>query len=148
MKWIVHNYSDTEECDDLYKAVKDNGHDLTIMDRNSLDWAPNGINEGDCVLFQGSIQMARHLRKVLPQSCYPIAFFNESGFDCDHYYEAVKGLLFNDKHVFTTVECLRNNVFSFYKDFAKEALIYIRPDRGDKPFTGQLLDLKIGRAHV
>lgn len=142
-RWIVENFTDSEDYNDLIKAIRDSGRDCYVIGRrNNFDFDPKGYVENECVLFQGSIQMTRHCRKVLPKGCYPIAFCTEPNYLCSKYYPLVKELLFNDHHEFTTVAGLKADMFRFYREFGKEALIYIRPNRGDKPFTGQLLDMQ------
>lgn len=143
MRWIVENFTDSEDYNELIRCIKELGHDCYVIGRrNNFDFNPSGYKENDCVLFQGSIQMTRHCRKVLPAGCYPIAFCTEPNYLCAKYYPLVKDFLFNDKHEFTTVAELKKDMFRFYQTFGKEAMIYIRPDRGDKPFTGQLLDMQ------
>jgi hypothetical protein len=61
---------------------------------------------------------------------------------CSRYYPHFQKFLFNDKHVFTTVAGLKHNKWWFYSAFGKEAVIYVRPDVGDKSFSGKLLDLQ------
>ena len=143
MKWIIENFTDSEDYNDLIKAVKDQGHDCYVIGRrNNFDFNPEGYQENDCVLFQGSIQMTRHIRTRLPRGCYPIAFCTEENFLCSKYYPYVGQFLFNDRHAITTVAELKADPFTYYSRFGKEAMIYIRPDRGDKPFSGQLLDMQ------
>ncbi len=142
-RYIVENFTDSEDYNELIKAITDAGHECYVIGRrNNFDFKPDRYQENDFVMFQGSIQMTRHCRQVLPKGCRPIAFCTEENFLCSKYYPIVKEFLFNDKHRLVTVSELKANMFDFYKEFGKEALIYIRPDRGDKPFTGQLLDLQ------
>lgn len=142
-RWIIENFTDSEDYNELIRCVKTLGHDCYVIGRcNNFDFNPSGYQENDCVLFQGSIQMTRHCRKVLPKGCYPIAFCTEPNYLCSGYYPKFQEFLFNDRHRFMTVAELKSNMFNVYKEFGKEALIYIRPDRGDKPFAGQLLDIQ------
>lgn len=142
-RWLVENFTDSEDYNDLIKAVQDQDHDCYVIGRrNNFDFNPSGYKENDCVLFQGSIQMTRHVRTRLPKGCFPIAFCTEENFLCTKYFPFVKQFLFNDRYVILTVKELKERMFDIYREFGKEALIYIRPDRGDKPFTGQLLDLQ------
>lgn len=142
-RWIIENFTDSEDYNELIRCVKELEHDCYVIGRrNNFDFDPSGYQENDCVLFQGSIQMTRHCRKVLPQGCYPIAFCTEPNYLCTAYYPKFQSLLFNDRHKIMTVSELKMNMFAVYKEFGKEARIYIRPDRGDKPFTGQLLDIQ------
>lgn len=142
-RWIVENFTDSEDYKNLIDAIRVTGRDCYVIGRrNNFDFKPDNYAENDCVMFQGSIQMTRHCKKVLPKGCRPIAFCTEENFLCSTYYPRVKEFLFNDKHKIVPVSELRSNMFAFYQEFGKEAMIYIRPDRGDKPFVGQLLDMQ------
>jgi hypothetical protein len=142
-RWIIENFTDSEDYNDLIQAVKDWGYDCYVIGRrNNFDFNPSGFKENDCVLFQGSIQMTRHVRNKLPKGCFPIAFCTEENYLCSKYYPIFKDDLFNDKYDIVPVAELKANKFDYYSKFGKEAMIYIRPDRGDKPFAGQLLDLQ------
>jgi hypothetical protein len=142
-RWVVENFTDSEDYKNLVDAIQNAGHDCYVIGRrNNFDFNPSGYQENDCVMFQGSIQMTRHCKKVLPKGCRPIAFCTEPNFLCSTYYPRVQEFLFNDKHKIVLVSELKAHMFDFYKEFGKEAMIYIRPDRGDKPFVGQLLDMQ------
>jgi len=143
VKWIIENFTDSEDYNNLIKAVTDSGRECYVIGkRNNFDFDPKGYNENDCVIFQGSIQMTRHVKSKLPKGCFPVAYCTEDNYLCSNYYPKLTPFLFNDKHEIVSVEKLKEQKFDFYRKFGKEALIYIRPDRGDKPFVGQLLDLQ------
>ena len=142
-KWAVENFTDSEDYRDLISAVQESGRDCQVIDRrNNFDFDPSPYKENDCVLFQGSIQMTRHVRNKLPKGCRPIAYCTEKNYDCGIYFQLFNGLLFNDKYTIMNVSDLKDEKFETYAEFGKEALIFIRPTRGDKPFSGQLLDLQ------
>jgi len=139
----VENFTNSDDYKNLIEAVRKTERDCYVIDKhNNFDFDPSRYRENECIMFQGSIQMARHCRKVLPKGCFPIAFCTEENFLCSTYYPYVQEFLFNNKHRFVTISELKANMFGFYKEFGKEALVYIRPDRGDKPFVGQLLDIQ------
>lgn len=143
MKWIIENFTDSSDYRDLIDAARESGRDCFVIDkRNHFDFDPSGFKENECVLFQGSIQMTKNVRSRLPKGCYPIAYSNWKKYLCSSYYPALKYLLFNDKHEFTTLKNLKENKFYFYQKFGKEALIFVRPDSGEKTFQAQLLDLQ------
>jgi hypothetical protein len=142
-KWIIENFTDSEDYRDLISAVKESGRYCFAIDkRNHFDFDPSGFNENDCVIVQGSIQMTKHINEKLPKGCFPVAYSNWNNYLCSTYYPEFKTLLFNDFNEFTTLKNLKENRFHFYEKFGKEALIFIRPDSGEKTFQAQLLDLQ------
>jgi hypothetical protein len=142
-KWIVENFTDSQDYRDLVNAIKNSGRECFVIGKhNHFDFNPEGYQENDCVIVRGSIQMTKHIGTRLPKGCFPIAYSSWDKYLCSAYYPKLNKYLFNDKHEFTTVKNLRENKFDYYQKFGKDALIFIRPDSGEKTFTGQLLDLQ------
>ena len=142
-KWIIENFTDSEDYRDLIQAAKDSGREVFAIDkRNHSDFDPSFFSLGDCVIFQGSIQMTRNVRERLPANCFPISYNTWSNFMCSVYYPRLNNYLFNDKHEFIKLKDLQVNKWAYYEKFGKDAMIFVRPDGGDKSFTGQLVDLQ------
>lgn len=141
--WIVENFTDSEDYRDLVKAVKDSGRECFVIGRhNHFDFDPSGFSAGDCVVVQGSIQMTKNIKNRLPYGCFPVAYNSWNNYLCSAYYPTLKEFLFNDRHEFMTLGALKENKFEIYRKYGKDALIFVRPDSGEKSFSGQLLDLQ------
>ena len=93
-----------------------------------------------CVIFAGSIELTEIIKKELPH-CYPVAYCTKANYFCSKYYSYFGKLLFNDKYFLISLKELVRNKFFYWGVLGKEALIFIRPDSGQKPFQAQLLDL-------
>ena len=142
-KWVVENFTDSEDYRDLISAIKESGRDCFVIGRhNHFDFNPLGFNENDCVIVQGSIQMTKNIGDRLPKGCYPIAYNAFENFLCSKYYPHFKDHLFNDNHEITTLKNLKENKFEYYRKFGKDALIFVRPDSGEKTFQAQLIDIQ------
>src|ERR1035437_5864690 len=140
--WIIEDFTQDSWYRDLIKEVKKQGMECIVLDiTNHFDLKPDLIKDNDCVVFQGSIQLFRKLKKELV-AAYPLGWMTDNHYLCSQYYRHFHKYLFNNKHCFSTVSALKDNKWFFYGAFGKEALIYVRPNGGDKAFTGQLLDLK------
>lgn len=142
-KWLIENFLEHESWyRDLAKEVKKQGMECIVLDiTNHFDLKPGLIGNNECVVFQGSIQLFRKLKKELT-GAMPLGWMTDPHYLCSGYYPRFQKYLFNDRHVFTTVANLIHNKFWFYGQFGKEAVIYVRPDAGDKAFSGRLLDLQ------
>jgi ATP-grasp domain, R2K clade family 3 len=138
-RWIIENFSEGEDIFLLIQAVKDAGHPLTLINRRNGFEYKHIQFENECVVFYGSINMAKLIKEHL-QTCHPVVW-ETNAFECTHYWPHYKHLLFNDNHEFTTVKNLKEHKFEYYSKYGKEAMIFIRPNTGDKTFAGQLLDL-------
>lgn len=141
MKWIIEDLGRNNDMPDMIQAIKEAGIEcLVIGPKNKFDDNIK-LNRNDKVVFNGSIQTGYHLKQLYPM-CLPLIWYSPNNYLCSKYYNHFYDLLFNDEHSFISLAGLKHNKWHFYKLYSKEALIYVRPDSGEKIFTGQLLDLK------
>lgn len=143
VKYIIENFTDSEDYRDLIQAVRDSGRYCFVIDKNNhFDFDPSGFEENDLVIVHGSIQMTKNIASRLPKGCHPVAYSSWEKYLCSSYYPYFKDLLFNDFNEFTFIGNLKEFKFDYYQKFGREALIFIRPDSGEKTFQAQLLDLQ------
>lgn len=140
-KWLIENFTGDNGYEDLIAEVRNQGMECVVLNiTNHFELKPGRIEPGECVVFQGSIQLFKKCRTEL--GAYPIWWMTDENYLCSRYYPHFQRFLFNDIHVFCTVEGLIANKWRIYSSFGKEATIFVRPDGGDKTFTGQILDLQ------
>lgn len=139
-RWIVENFSEGEDIFMLIQAVKDAGHPLTLINRRNGFEYKHIQFDNECVIFYGSINMAKLVREHL-KTCRPVVWDSDK-FECVYYWPHYKHLLFNDKYEFITIKELKEKKFDYYSKYGKDAMIFVRPSGGDKTFSGQLLDLQ------
>jgi hypothetical protein len=139
--WIIENFTDAEDYRDLIKEIKQSGRRCFVIDKNNhFDFDPSSFVEQECVVVQGSIQMAKHIASKLPPGCYPVAYNSWDKFLCSAWYPRLKGHLFNDQYTFAAFGELKKNASNFYEKFGRESVIFVRPDSGEKSFAGQLVE--------
>lgn len=139
--WIVENFVGDNGYEDLIVEVRKQGMECIILDvRNHFELDPNLVKSNSCVIFQGSIQLFKKLKKEL--NSYPIGWMTDDNYLCSNYYPYFQKYLFNDNHIFVNFKSLKDDKFNWYSKYGKEALIFIRSDTGDKSFSGQLVDLQ------
>lgn len=141
--WCIENFTEAEDMFLLMQAVKDAEQPLTLIDRkNGFEYRHIDF-DNECVLFHGSIQMAKLINTHLStRGCSPIIWDDNSKFECTSYWPHFKQYLFNDRHEFMSLSNLKSNKWDVYREYAKDAMIFIRPSCGEKSFAGQLLDLQ------
>ena len=89
-------------------------------------------------VFYGSLNMARFLQRVLAEH-RPIIYCTMRNYDCHRYYVHFGKHLLNENYVMLPYgELLRRKEFLF-ETLGQDRALFIRPDTGDKSFTGQLL---------
>ncbi len=139
--WIVENFTNGSDVNDLIVEIKKQGFELQLIGaKNHFKYDDINYNN-QCIIFHGSITMTDIIKKQL-NTCFPVVWLTKENYRCSKYYLPLKHLLFNDNHEITTVSNLKSAKFDYYRRFGKEAMIFIRPDVGDKTFTGQLVDLQ------
>jgi hypothetical protein len=141
MKWVVENFSEGEDIIELIKAIRSQEHQLYLIDRKT-GFEYKHINiQNECVVFYGSINMAPIMQSYL-STCKPVLFENFDKFKCSAYWPKFNKFLFNDKYEFVNFGDFKTNKFEYYSKYGKDAMLFIRPDDGNKTFSGQLLDLQ------
>ena len=146
VKWLIEDFTAERTLGNGYKElideVRNQGMECVVLDiTNHFELKPGKINPlEDCVVFQGSIQLFKKLKEET--TIRPLGWMTDNNYLCTSYYPYFQRHLFNDIHVFTTVAGLKHNKWRIYSAFGKEANIFVRPNGGNKTFTGQLLDLQ------
>ena len=139
MKWIIEHYG--AKMDTLVAAAKGQGHEVVeVIAKSYFEFDKSLVKENECVIFQGSIDLTRKMKDYIP-TCYPINWNNWKAFECTSYYPALGKHLFNDRYAMVSVAELMRQKWFYYHTFAKDTTMFVRPNDGDKSFTGQLIDL-------
>ena len=140
--WVIENFSKEQSYTELKDAVTKAGHNIKeLIGGYKVSDVKEFATGKHCVIFCGSIEMTQLVRKEL-ENCYPVAYCTPENYLCSKYYTHFGSLLFNDKYAMLTLNELHRQKFYYYRMFGKEALFFIRPDSGQKPFQAQLLDLQ------
>jgi hypothetical protein len=141
MKWIIENFNKELSYTDIVKEIKNQGMEVKEINHGYKHSDIDEFRSGNhCVMFLGSIEMTELVKKQLP-NCYPVAFCTPENYLCSKYMSHFGKYLFNDKYAMMSLSELHRKKFFYYGTFGNEALIFIRPDSGQKPFQAQLLDL-------
>ena len=141
--WIVENFTTDNGYEELIAELDRQNITFTVLDlKNHFELNSSVINaiKDHCVVFQGSIEMFRKLKQETDLK--PLGWMTDDNYLCSRYFPKFQEFLFNDKYSLVSLAGLKANKFFYYGVFGKDANIYVRPDRGDKTFKGQLLDLQ------
>ncbi len=91
----------------------------------------------DCVIFQGSLQFAAQIRREA--KWIPGVFFNSVRYNCTHYYPALGEYLLNENYMMLPYGELKRRKEYLYEHLGTDRTIFLRPNVGDKLFTGKLV---------
>ena len=139
--WIIENFTKESSYDELILACKELGH-KTVEIKGDFKYSDLENINNECVVFNGSIEMSKLVKNHLsPKNCRPICFNTWDNYLCSKYYSHYGNFMFNDRYMMMSLAEVARNKFFVYGNLGKEALIFIRPDSGEKTFQAQLLDL-------
>lgn len=100
------------------------------------DWNAEVPHQG---FFLGSIEGCGWMKENRP---YVQCFSTFSNYTCSAYYPKMQELLFNKCYAFVPFKDLARRKWDIYSWLGEEALVFVRPDSGEKDFPAELVDLK------
>lgn len=134
MKWIIENITKEKSFTELAQAVRESEHELFTVDgdydRGVIDRLTEFASD-ETALVLGSIGMCELICRDVPNASMmrtPEAYFVSSYCDILECFNSLCELP------------VMGNVSSVIK-YTKDDCVFIRPDRGDKPFKGRVFSL-------
>jgi hypothetical protein len=91
----------------------------------------------DCVVFYGTLNLGRQLQKQ--KGWIPGAYCNFKNLCCKTYYSYWGKYLFNQDYIMMPFLEIKRNQDWVFEKYGVDDTIFMRPDSGAKPFTGQTL---------
>lgn len=140
-RWLVENFTKELSYAELVKEIKATGGDVKEINGDFKFDDLIGYNASAPIIFCGSIEMTNIVQRQLWLNAFPIVYCTQQNYLCTKYLSHYGKHLFNDLYAIVSLKELQRNKFLYYGIFGKEALIFIRPDSGQKPFQAQLLDM-------
>lgn len=139
--WIIEKIAGESSYHELETAALKAGHRTIVLDKNYKGGFATVINT-KVVTFNGSIEMAKQLKREFEfHSLFCAIYCSFENYRCSKYYSYFGDLLFNDKYAIVTLSELNRNLYYYYGLFGKDAVLFIRPDSGEKTFQAQLVDI-------
>lgn len=133
--WLIEE--DTFSDKAIFKALQDHGVPYkTARYYDLLSGKCPEFDPGDQVIFYGSIQTVKWLRRNAPFLVW--IFWDSTEFDCTEYYHLFGKFLLNRHFHLATIAQLKYYHPSFFR--SDGAHTFVRPNTGDKVFTGMVVD--------
>ncbi len=141
LAWLLEENTFNEEAHPkLITAIRDRK-----MDVETIKYAPFGYGSYDqyfrdrsYVMCMGSLNFIKRIRREKPR-WWPNSWCNLPAFKCSTYYAHWGKYLLNSDYTMVPMGDLPRLQEAIYAHFAQDDCIFIRPDRGDKTFTGNVL---------
>lgn len=139
VKWLIESTSIPEDVGPLLEALDKQGIEYKELEKHSLyKSSPHEIYDpSECVVFFGTLQTAQKLRRE--SQWIPGVYYNVSAYNCDHYYPHIGDLLLNREYIMLPFGDLLRQKELLYAHLGEDRSIFLRPNRGDKIFTGKVI---------
>lgn len=133
--WLIEKDLHETEKSHIDILKKLNIH-YKLVDGSKFDFNPDTLfNIDDCVIFYGSLQYGK---KVRQSNLVPGLYWNEKNMLCSNYYSYYENELLHSDYImlpYGEISRKRDFLFKIFGD-----TLFIRPDSGNKQFTGNLLN--------
>ncbi len=137
VKWLIQDDVFPESIDSLVDAVKKAGYEYKFIKTKELYQDLDVFDKDSCVIFIGSLQQAKNIQRT--KSWIPGTYYNVPQFNCNAYYSKLGKYLLNDTYTMLPFGELERQRDRLYEIYGIDNTIFLRPNRGDKLFTGQIV---------
>lgn len=143
VKWLIEKdvmHGEVESTQRLTDALKRQNIDHKVVEyvpySGSTAYLASFLQE-DCVVFHGSLQFGAQIRREA--KWIPGVFHNPPKYSCTAYYPALGEYLLNENYIMLPYGELKRRTEYLYEHLGQDRAIFIRPNVGDKLFTGKLV---------
>jgi hypothetical protein len=142
VKWLIEDFESDNSFGILADEVRRQGMDCEVVTYTPLQQGQfNVFDEKDCIIFQGSIQVALQLQHF--HKWVPGPWLTSENYQCTTYFAHLGKYLFNDPYVLLPREEVKRRVnWLYYDAFGKyERDLFFRPSSGLKTFSAGVYSL-------
>jgi len=136
VNWLIEEFN----RDNSFLEIKDEaikqGHTVNVVESIPFFYDSHWklFPKGDCVIFLGSISCAKQLqREFKNHNWIPGVWCSWENYKCTAYYAYWGDFVLNSDYTLLPFAEFKRKL---EKLFSKDKTLFIRPDRGDKPFNG------------
>jgi len=138
--WIIENFVKEPSYKGLIDAAQALGYPLLSITGDYKKEMLRAVTS-KCVILNGSIKMVKLVKEALDDDCYPIIYCTFEKYLCTAYYPHFGPYLFNDKYCLMPLKELIRQKYDVWGHYGKDALIFVRPNSGEKLFQAGLVDI-------
>jgi len=142
-KWLLESDLFEEDLPRLVAEIKRQGFEVKVMSSTIADVyasLPNFLDfykPEDCVIYYGPLELGYRIRREA--KWVPGIFCSTENYECTNYYPKFGDYLLNSNYMMIPFgDLLRQKEF-LYEKLGQKDSIFIRPNKGTKVFTGQLV---------
>jgi len=142
-KWLLETDVFDENLERLVAEIKKQDMEVKVHRFMPFDSDTDCLKlyePDDCVIFYGSLDVGKYLQRISPW--VPGVYCTLDNYKCSHYYHIFGDLLLNRRYVMMPFGELNRRKFFLFNHLGEDNAVFLRPDRGDKIFTGQVCTLE------
>ena len=139
-KWVIEENDALWDIAPMLEAIKQQGFEHTVQQWKPFEYDDyKRVYPGEqCVIFRGSLITAQVLRREV--QWIPGVYYNVPKYTCASYYAHLGRFLLNADYILIPYGDLHRQKAFLYRCVGDSRAVFMRPDRGDKIFTGQVVD--------
>jgi len=135
VKWLIEDFEGDVKLDSLIAEIKKQGMECDVVNYTPFESGEyNKFKDDDCVVFYGSLNLARQLQREKPW--IPGSYCNFKNFKCVKYYSHWGKYLLNDDYIMLPLMEFSRKRDYYYEKKGIDNCIFMRPDSGAKTFQG------------
>lgn len=142
VKWFVEHDVFSENTEAMISALKNQGLEYNETSNSAWNLCVEDsfldlYDDEDCVVFRGSLQLAKSIKRK--SKWIPGVYYNTPKYNCVDYYSALGEYLLNSNYIMLPFSELLRRKDDLYNYLGSNDTVFIRPNRGDKLFTGKVV---------
>lgn len=143
VNWFVETDILEESFNELKKQCELQGHGFKCASGLESMWNQQPYTHlfkpDDCVVYRGSLEFGAQVKRETPW--VPGVYCDMDKYDCTYYYPRFKKeFLFNRHYIMVPYGDLMQREEELYELMGNLDCIFIRPNRGNKIFTGKMIE--------
>jgi len=140
VKWLLEPDAFPDDHTKMTKALEAQGIEYKCLPSATHveDEFYELFDPNDCVVFSGSLGFGKQFRKNA--KWIPGVYYDKNNYKCTNYYPALgKDLVHYNYCMMPFGELIRQQDY-LYQNFSRNRDIFVRPNRGDKIFSGKVVN--------
>jgi len=141
VKWLVEDFEGDGTLDPLIAEIKNQGMECDVINYIPFEAGEyNNYKDDDCVVFYGSLNLAKQLQREKPW--IPGPYCNFKNLECLTYYSHWGKYLLNQDYVMLPLLEFSRKRDYYYDKMGIDGCIFLRPNSGAKTFYGNVYPIE------
>jgi len=136
--WVLCNVGSPDRIQELSYAIQECGRTVDILSLKDTYKLTESIDETPSLtIFRGSLNLSNYLKKSRPN--WKGLLHNREDYLCSRYYSYWGDYIVQCDHIMLTHAEILRRWDSVFDEFGTSGKLFIRPNSGEKEFTGSVV---------